>query len=835
MNIDKIEDKLNNIFNQSSDRKIVMWYDSDKEFEEDIDNIKLENAELYKLKTNNWIYTEYYIEYENPDINYLIYAPFEKPSDEVNYLADMVHYATLFSADKIDIVADELDIPSEYKEVLKLYPKFWNANSRLNSFKELNISNINKVSIELGILAVLSNVKNPHIEIILRKVIVENDDENNRIIDNFKKFNILDTFWSFIYKKYDFLDDVPTVNNLIKFLILNYTADLFDGSIPKPWKYLIVDNRNNIRVFIDDFMNNVNYIDCYDSIVKDKESKWNIANAIKNYNIESYIKCDSFEVFDKKIIQHCLDLLYNNKESLDLDEILKIREKTHFYKKYENEYNLLKWTNSFIYLINEFQREDLLKDAEELIDLFVNKFVEIDKSYRKFYFYYDKIENIDKIEDLRQLIENMYNNTFLSKLNYNFTSVAKNFNEINIPKQWNFYKQNVIPSVNKHKTVVIISDAFRYGCALELKEELDKDPTRKTSLQPMLSTLPSYTALGMVSLLPHKEIEYDEQGNVLVDGKSAKSTEDREKILKSYNKNAIALQYDYINLLKNIELKDLLKGKDLIYIYHNEIDARGDNSSTENEVFDAAQKAIKELNKLITKLTNAASISNIYITADHGFIYKRDKLKESSKVDLNNIPAFYKNKRFLLSKEKYDIPGTISIHLDYIKNDNIYVTVPKSTDIFKAPGNGLNYVHGGLSLEESIIPLMNVNTKKGSKNQDYVELQLLSPNRKIVNYDVILTFYQKENISNTILPLKASAYFVDEENHKISNEIIINANINSNSAEDREFKEKFTLIKGDYSKTKSYYLIIKNIEEDIEIDRFEFTIDIIFQDDFTFF
>ena len=382
MNINKIEDKINNIFNNSSDRKIVMWYDSDKEFEEDIDNIKLENAELYKLKNNNWIYTKYYIESENPNINYLIYAPFEKPSDENNYLADMTHYATLFSADKIDIVADELNIPSEYKEVLNLYPKFWNANTRLNSFKELNIPNFNNVSIELGILAVLANVKNLHIEIILRKVIIENNNENNKIIENFEKFNIIDTFWSFIYKKYGFLDDEPTVDNLIKFLILNYTADLFDGPVPKSWKKLIVDNRNNIRVFIDDFMNNVNYMDYYDSIVTDKESKWSIANAIKTYNIESYIRCDSFEIFDKKIIQHYIDLLYNNKESLDLDEILKIREKTHFYKKYKNEYQLLKWANSFIFLINEFQREDLIEDENSLIDLFVNKFVDIDKSYR---------------------------------------------------------------------------------------------------------------------------------------------------------------------------------------------------------------------------------------------------------------------------------------------------------------------------------------------------------------------------------------------------------------------------------------------------------------------
>ena len=38
----------------------------------------------------------------------------------------------------------------------------------------------------------------------------------------------------------------------------------------------------------------------------------------------------------------------------------------------------------------------------------------------------------------------------------------------------------------KHRTVVIISDALRYGCGVELKEELDKNPTWTNTIQPIL-------------------------------------------------------------------------------------------------------------------------------------------------------------------------------------------------------------------------------------------------------------------------------------------------------------------------------------------------------------
>ena len=167
-------------------------------------------------------------------------------------------------------------------------------------------------------------------------------------------------------------------------------------------------------------------------------------------------------------------------------------------------------------------------------------------------------------------------------------------------------------------------------------------------------------------------------------------------------------------------------------------------------------------------------------------------------------------------------------------DNGLYVNVPIGVDVFKAPGSGLNYVHGGASLEECIIPLLEVKAGKGAKNQSKVGLQLLSTNNRVTNYEVMLTFYQSENISNKVIPLDAAIYFVDEDEMKISNEVIIHADKNTDSAEDREFKRKFTLSRVNYSKSKNYYLIIKDNQEDIEIDRIEFMIDIAFQDGFDF-
>ena len=611
MDLSTVENKINEIISDSEYRQIVMWYDEFEEFKEEIDNIKLDNAELFVLNNDNWIFAKYYIESENPNTNFLVYAPFRKPADEDNFLADMSHYATLFSADMLNIICQELNIDySKFKDVLSSYSKFWNASSRRNAFKDLNIQEYTKNRIELGILAVLAGEKTVNFEYIVRKIIVKHFEKDDSIIEKFDNYNILDVYWEFVYKKFGYREDNPSVGKFTISLVLNYTASLFEGKTPKSWERFLIDDKNNPRVFIDNFMNNNKYMDVFDNISSLLEEKLNISRDIKNHNVDSYIKCDSFKTFDRNIITHYINLLNGTKEKIDFNSILELREKGHFYNDFEDEYQLIYWANEFIGLINEFQREILPDEVNELINLFANKFVNIDKAYRKFYYHYDKLDDTDHISYLQSMIENMYTNIFLFEINPKFTSLVENIKDISITKQWRFYKKFI--HNNKTKTAVIISDALRYGCGVELKEELDKNPTWTNTIQPMLSTVPSYTALGMASLLPNREIKYENKV-VLVDGKPCSKTEEREKILQYYNSDSIAIKFDKINSLKRPKLRELTKGKNLIYIYHNQIDARGDNDPTENEVFAASQEAIDEITKLTTKLIDGANFTRVII------------------------------------------------------------------------------------------------------------------------------------------------------------------------------------------------------------------------------
>jgi uncharacterized protein (TIGR02687 family) len=837
MNRDQIQKKISELFKKS---RIVFWYDKDGQFEDEVNNLNSNDFKIHYLTNSNWIYTKYLLECEDKENNYLIYAPFSKPDDKDNNLSDTVYYSKEFHADRISMIIDDLSIPYEFKNTLSKYPKFWESKERVNAFKDISIDKYSEKTIKIAILCSLSKISVANFDELLKVVLTEDLGEN-KYIETFKKMDIEDYFWELCKEKFSYDDKKPTINKLLTKLLLTYSSIDFEGDSPKAWERNILKNKNNVKVFISNLMNNSSpknrdytFRDKYDILSNEIGNKVRLESTLSRKPVETYYNCDTFEIFDKKITEHLSDVLTITQEySLEITELTKSRRTTHFYNKFSNQYHVIKWANFLIKNVNNFSNETKPNNPNEIIDKYINEWFFIDKSYRKFYYYYDQIQDNDKFQDLRQLIENMYSNTFLSELAILWSNEFDGYETIKHMKQYEFYKKVLRHAYKKHKTVVIISDAFRFGVCDELKDELNKDPTRKTEISPMISVLPSNTKFGMAALLPHKKMELV-NGNLLVDGISSEGIKNREKILKNYFTNSTAVKFDEIFKLKTNELIKRFKGFKLIYIYHDQIDARGDDFKTENEVFTASQEAIDEIKNLITKLTNAISFSNFIITADHGFYYKRDKINESDKVDIADNNILEKNRRYLISKDDLNIEGSISYPLTFLENQLI-LTSPQGMDIFKAPGSGQNYVHGGNSLQEMIIPLLKVKSKTGKKNQNSVDISLISPiNRKITNLSSYLTFAQSENISNTISPVEAKIYFENSTGEKISNELIIHANKKDVSPQEMEFKEKITLRNISYLKSEDYYLVIEDIENGAEIKRYEFIIDIAFSDGFDF-
>ena len=61
------------------------------------------------------------------------------------------------------------------------------------------------------------------------------------------------------------------------------------------------------------------------------------------------------------------------------------------------------------------------------------------------------------------------------------------------------------------------------------------------------------------------------------------------------------------------------------------IDATGDKKASERRTFDAVEDSIEELKKFVKLLHASYNVAKVYITADHGFLYNDEEIKEKDK------------------------------------------------------------------------------------------------------------------------------------------------------------------------------------------------------------
>ena len=327
---------------------------------------------------------------------------------------------------------------------------------------------------------------------------------------------------------------------------------------------------------------------------------------------------------------------------------------------------------------------------------------------------------------------------------------------------------------------------------------------------------------------------YTKAHNFLYDSYLIKNVDAEE--LKAYFLILQSLnQYDEIKNMNIADMKVYFAWKPVTYIYHNQIDARGDNPKTENEVFDACEEAVRELHNLIRRMTSANK-TNFIITSDHGFLYRRRKLGESDKITFKEDSVESVGRRYLLSKSGITCAGTASIEIGTMMqaSDSRMVTYPVGTDVFKVSGAGMNYVHGGCSLQEMMIPLITVKTDKSQVKFDTAKIALVSLTSKITNLITSLDFVQTEAVSSVVKETTYRIYFMNDKGDRISNEHLYVADKKDEDTVKRVFRLRFSFKNKKYSKDQKYYLVAYDDNNSLEVLRHEIVMDIAFADDFGF-
>ena len=840
MALKQIAEKLNKEF-ASEGRRLVFWYDAKAEFAADIESggLVLENAKIYRLEKDNQFYTKYFLECVDRETSYLVYAPFPQPDVRDNHLADMVKYSREFFADKVSLICGDLGITPEFKPVIQNHIKFFDSKERCQKFYDLKMDDYRKDTILTGMMSVICKAKTASFEEVLRAVLIIDTGGKNKYLSEIEKFGLSDSFWELCEERYGYHDVSPSLKNLTASFFITYTGHSASGGLPRKWKDHAAYQTGTVVAFMDDMMNNVRYRGAYDEISRNVAAEIDAATLLREMALDSLAECDSFEIIDEMIIAWVMNNLLSENvgaklAGMDIRALCRRRMKLHFGNIFHNVYSMLEMACQIIEIVGYRCPEDI----SALIRQYREKDYKYDSCYRKFYDYYDRIEARTNFEALCERVENIYTNVYLDEITTSWSKALSSGQSIDAaPGQESFYRRCVAPA--KERVVVVISDALRYEVAAELAEILSEDEKcGGVHLDVMLGVLPSITKLGMAALLPHERIGIDDNFKVSVDGMPCDSLSQREAILQSEVPNSRCLQYDEVMAAKRDEIRTMLGNKEVIYVYHNQIDARGDKANTENEVFSACAESVKEIRWMIRRLTEDVSARHFIITADHGFIYKRDKIREYDKISASELKGFYIGKRYVIGRDPIDADGVKNYDISvFLGGCPLNVAVPSGTSIFKTAGGGQNYVHGGASPQEMLIPVLDVRTAVGHQETRLAAIDFISTTKKITSLAQSLEFYQIEPVTDVVKEAAYKLFFVSEDNEKISNEVTFEAKSREPEAAKRISRLKFTFKNRRYRSDKRYYLVAYLDSNNSFAEpalKYEMAVDIAFADDFGF-
>lgn len=837
LNLGQISDKLNEEF-AAEERRLVFWFDDNADFENDIDSPEfknsLKNAKLLRLEKDNQLYIKYFLEVEDTTTSYLIYAPFPKPDIQHNHLADTIHYSKEFFVDRASLICVDKGISEEYKPIIQKYVKFFAAQERTQRFYNIDVEKYDRNSIELALISAVCRLKIASFEESLR-VILSDDLEENKYLSELAKYDLSETFWQQAEIAFGYMDSEPTLEKLLMCLFITYAVKVIRCDVPIAWKPCISQKSGSVMAFLDNFMNNAVYAERFDELSALIYRSIDGHNVFSKLSAEELIDCNIFRRIDEIIIAYMKERLENEDTAAALmdrtiPEIALLRRKQHYGGCFRNEYFVIE--NAY-YIIKDAAYSPI-GDVDGIAESYASTWHKIDMRYRYFNYYYDKLPSTADFEKLRTLVENIYTNDYLNKITADWcNSFAEANGQTNMPLQQNFFRDNI--STAKDRVCVIISDALRYEVGRTLFDELEADEKCSASIGAMMSVLPSKTQTGMAALLPHKTFTLNDDLKAEVDGKVCDTTDTREAHLRTFFEASRCVQFNNLKKMSQAELREVFTDQKVVYVYHNQIDAAGDNAKSEDEVFTACEEAVNEIKALIKRLTTSANTSHFIVTADHGFLYKRDKVYESDKISGLSGKARLAGKRFAISDEALSVEGIRSIPLNtFYENCGGYVSSPIGADIIKNPGSGLNYVHGGCSPQEMLVPIIDVKTEKSHKETRKAMIALITPLRKLTNLNVVLEFVQSDAVSDIVKEATYKVFFAAEDGETISNENFIIADKTDKEAIHRVFKLRFNLKNKAYSKSKKYYLVAADESNGFEALRLELVIDIAFAGNFGF-
>ena len=777
--------------------RIVFWYDAKHELRDTFEKLRLPDVEKVTFSKNVFA-LKYRLLRGEPKQKFLLYHEGPRPPDSENWLLDVQLAHGTLQAELAVLWLAELELGPEFADIVQAHAEFFQATKRKDDLKRLLKTTDTAGQIRTKMLAVCA-ASEPRLDTVLEHLLQERADDRDEKIRLIERCR-LDTFlWEQMNRGYGYASREPSVQDFAIELFKSCYAMGTNAETESEDK--AVKLTGDALVFLKSWKDSRSFEDGFKRLSKAYAEVLGIEQDLAERDFRELLELDYFELIDQKILSDMVRAVAARTAASDaVAGWVRQRRSSHWYADYEHPYEAVYYAAQFLHALGEARLE--MDSLAEGVQRYSGSWYRLDQLYRKFVYHTRKAGHASLMSDLSEQIENLYTTTYLVKLGdlfQAFVDAAPEWRASPVLRQNEFFKHWVELFLRKeNKVCVIISDAMRYEVGEELMKLIRQEDRYKAELEPMLSMLPSYTQLGMAALLPHKTlaIAENDSSTVLVDGNSSRGTANRDKILTlARPQRATARQANELMTMKNDACRELVRDHDLIYVYHNRIDATGDKRDTEGQVFEAVENTLQELLRLIKKLAGA-NARNLLVTSDHGFIYQNRPIGESdfAEGEAEGEQILFRDRRYVLGK---GLAEASSLHTFTPEQlglaGEVEVQIPKSINRLRLQGSGSRFVHGGATLQEVVIPVLQIHKSRQS-DVTTVEVNILrGDNSMITSGQLAVTLYQTQPVTEKNQPRVLRAGIYTKTGELISDTHKLTFDMRSNNPRERETKVRFVL------------------------------------------
>ncbi len=279
-------------------------------------------------------------------------------------------------------------------------------------------------------------------------------------------------------------------------------------------------------------------------------------------------------------------------------------------------------------------------------------------------------------------------------------------------QQRRIFDQVVAPLVNDkgsregQKVALFLVDALRFEMAAGLKEHFDTVKATRPVLKPRLSELPSVTAVGMNVLAPvHKAgrlepvIRKEKFCGFQTDQFQVTDPDTRKRMMQHHVGGKTCPLLDLGEVITGDKnLRNVIQQASLVIVKSHEIDDVGEKGYGPL-LFETMLRDIRSAMRLLRQ----AGIRRFVVTSDHGFLLL-DKTTVSHSLGMKTDPSY----RWRLYDHPQSNETLTSVPLSALGYQNApqHLVLARDTSVFDRGKRRSNFVHGGNSPQERIIPVL---------------------------------------------------------------------------------------------------------------------------------